>query len=74
MVDSLRGGVRRQKYSGSYGGLGAMSIPSHSEEKSSDVDTKYICTLREPMVKVIHFVSAVEYRDAHDELIVFRQF
>ena len=49
-----------KKYSGSYGGLGAMSILLHSEEKSSDVDTKYICTLREPMVKVIHFVSAVE--------------
>ena len=38
------------------------------------MNAKYSCTLREPMVKVIHLVSAVEYRDAHDEPIVFRQF
>ena len=60
--------------SGSYGDLGAMASPLHPEARSSDVDAKYSCTLREPMVKVIHSVSAVEYRDAHDEPIVFRQF
>ena len=61
-------------YSGSYGNFGAMAIPLHPEAKSSDVDAKYKCTLREPMIKVIHSVSAVEYRDAHNEPIVFRQF
>ena len=60
-------------YSGSYGDLGAMASPLHPEAKSSNVDAKYSCTLREPMVKVIHSVSAVEYRDAHDEPIVFSQ-
>ena len=33
----------------------------------------YSGTLREPMVKVIHLVRAMECRDAHDEPIVFRQ-
>ena len=51
-----------------------MASPLHPEAKSSDVDIKYNCTLREPGVKVIHSVSAVEYRDAHDEPIVVRQF
>ena len=53
-------------YSGSYGDLGAMAIPLHPKARSSDVDAKYSCTLRESMVKVIHSVSAVKYRDAHD--------
>ena len=35
---------------------------------------KYSGTLREPMVKVIHSVSAVDYRHAHDEPILLRQF
>ena len=60
-------------YSGSYGDLGAMTSPLHPKARSSDVDAKYSCTLRGPMVKVIHSVSAVKYRDAHDEPIVFRQ-
>ena len=51
-----------------------MASPLHPEAKSSDVDANYSGTLREPLVKVIHSVSAVEYRDAHDEPIVFRQF
>ena len=51
-----------------------MASPLHPETKSSDVDAKYSCTLSEPMVKVIHSASAVEYRDAYNEPIVFRQF
>ena len=61
-------------YSGSYGDFGAMASPLHPEGRSSDVDAKYSCTHRELMVKVIHSVSTVEYRDAYDEPIVFRQF
>ena len=38
-------------YSGSCGDLGAMAIPLHPKARSSDVDAKYSCTLRESMVK-----------------------
>ena len=44
-------------YSGSYGDLGAMASPLHPKARSSDVDAKFSCTLREPMVKVIHSLS-----------------
>ena len=60
-------------YSGSYGDLGATAILLHPEARSSDENAKYSGTLRASMVKVIHSVSAVEYRDAHDEPIVFSQ-
>ena len=60
-------------YSGTYGDLGAMASLLNPE-RSSDVNAKYSGTLREPMVKVIHSMRAVEYRDAHDEPIVFSQF
>ena len=58
--------------------LAVMAIPMqwrrlHPEARSSDVNAKYSGTLHEPMVKVIHLVRAMEYRDAHDEPIVFRQ-
>ena len=70
MVDAFYG----KTYSGSFGDLGAMAILLHPEARSYDVNAKDSGTLREFMVKVIHSVSAVEYRDAHDEPIVFRQF
>ena len=60
-------------YYGSLNDLGAMASLLHPEAKSSDVNAKYSGTLREPVVKVIHLVSSVEYRDAHDEPIVFGQ-
>ena len=59
-----------------YSGSLAISVQEqllHSKAKSSDVNAKYSGILCESMVKVIHLVRAMEYRDAHDELIVFRQ-
>ena len=52
---------------------GATAILLHPEARSSDVNAKYSGKLREPIIKVIHLVRAMEYRDAHDEPIVFRQ-
>ena len=60
-------------YSGTCGDLGALARMLHPE-RSSDVNANYSGTLREPMVKVIHSMKALEYRDAHDEPILFRQF
>ena len=59
--------------------LAVMAISVHwrfccTPRQAYDVNAKYSGTLRESMVKVIHSVSAMEYRDAHVEPIVFRQF
>ena len=65
--------VRRQNVSGSHGDLSTLAFWLHPEARSYDANEKYSGTLREPMVKVIYLVRAMEYKDAHDEPIVFRQ-
>ena len=54
-------------------GATVAAILLHPEARSFGVNAKYSGTLREPMVKVVHLMRAMEYRDAHDEPIVFRQ-
>jgi len=59
-------------YSGQYGDLGATvaAILLHPEAQLS---ARYSGVLREPMLKVIHMMRAMEYKDEYDEPVIFRE-
>jgi len=63
-------------YSGMYGDLAATAaaILLHPEARSQQgSEGRYQGALREPLLKLMHFMRAMEYTDVADEPVVFRR-